>query len=102
MPEIKIELHAEKGMLIVTDDYVKMYSDNDQKWTVLYKQDLDKGVFFDLGGPEYSLEDEHMIQAIQQGTGTDIDIIEGFKVQKAVEGIYRSAQDNSTVLGDEL
>ena len=102
MPEIKIELHAENGMLIVTDDYLKTYSDKDEKWTVLYKQDLDKGVFFDLGGPEYSLEDEHMIQAIKQRKGTNVDIIEGFKVQKAVEGIYKSAKNNCTIMGEEL
>jgi predicted dehydrogenase len=102
LPEIKIEVHGENGMLIVTDDYVKVFSDTTEKWNTLYKQDLDKGVFFDLGGPEYSLEDDHLITALQNKTKTDVDATDGLRVQQFVEGLYRSAEKKSPVEGAEL
>lgn len=102
LPEIKIEIHGEKGMLIVTDDYVKIYTDQEAKWKKYYKQDLYAGVEFDLGGPEYTREDRHMIESVKQKKDTGLDILEGFKVQKVVDGIYKSASINSAVESDEL
>lgn len=102
LPEIKIELHGEQGMLIVTDDYVKVFLDETEKWSTLYKQDLDKGIFFDLGGPEYSQEDLHMINSLQTKKQTDVDASNGLRVQQFVEGIYRSAERKSSIEGAEL
>ncbi|MEN6553751.1 MAG: Gfo/Idh/MocA family oxidoreductase [Methanobacterium sp.] len=102
LPEIKIEVHGEKGMLVVTDDYVKIYSDQDSRWETYYKQDLYEGVGFDLGGPEYTREDIHMIESVKQERASGLDIFDGFKAQKVVEGIYKSASTKSAVEGDEL
>jgi len=102
LPEIKIELHCENGMLVVTDDYLKIFSDENEKWTTFYKQDLDMGVFFDLGGPEYSFEDEHMIASVRCNKKTEIDVFEGVRVQQFVEGLYLSANNKCSIEGAEL
>ena len=39
LPEIKVEVQGDNGMLIVTDDHVKFYLDKESSWTTYYKQD---------------------------------------------------------------
>ena len=102
LPEIKIEVHGENGMLVVTDDYVKIYLDRESSWTTYYKQDLYEGVDFDLGGPEYTIEDKYLIESIRNKRGTEIDVFEGFKVQNVIEAIYKSASDKHAVEGGGL
>jgi predicted dehydrogenase len=102
LPEIKIEVQGENGMLVATDDYVKIYLDGESCWTTHYKQDLYRGVDFDLGGPEYTLEDKHLIESIRNKRKTGIDIFDGFKVQKVIEAIYKSASDKRAVEGGGL
>jgi predicted dehydrogenase len=102
LPEIKIEMQGENGMLVATEDYVKIYLDGESRWTTYYKQDLYNGVDFDLGGPEYTLEDKHLIEAIRNNRKTEIDVFDGFNVQKVIEAIYKSASDKRAVEGGEL
>lgn len=97
LPEIKIQVEGDRGMLVVTDDYVKVYLEDESFWRTLYKQDLFKGVDFDIGGPEYTLEDKHMIESIRNNTETNMDVFDGFKVQKIIEAIYRSAANKQVV-----
>ncbi len=58
-----------------------------------YKQDLFKGVEFDLGGPEYIGGDQHMIES-RIKRETEMDIFDGLKVQRII-GIYRSASKHA-------
>jgi len=102
LPEITIEVQGENGMLVVTDDYVKIYLDKELSWTTYYKQDLYEGVDFDLGGPEYTIEDKHLIESIRNNRRTEIDVFDGFKVQKVIDAIYRSASDKHAVEGGGL
>lgn len=97
LPEIKIEVHGEKGMLVVSDDYVKVYTDQEAKWNTYYKQDLYDGVDFDLGGPEYTREDKHMIKSVKERRDSGLDVFDAFKVQKVVDGIYKSASIKSAI-----
>jgi len=102
LPEIKIEIHGDKGMLIVTDDYLKIYLDEIAGWKTYYKQDLFKGVEFDLGGPEYTLEDKHFIESVKNNEKTEIDIMQAFAVQKVIDAIYKSASKRCVVGRDDL
>lgn len=97
LPEIKIEVHGEKGMLVVSDDYVKVYTDQEAKWNTYYKQNLYNGVDFDLGGPEYTREDKHMIKSVKEKKDSGLDVFDAFKVQKVVDGIYKSASIKSAI-----
>ncbi len=100
LPEIKIEVHGEKGMLSVTEEYVKYYSDDTARWTTLFKQDLYAGVEFDLGGPEYTLEDKHIIECVQNNKSADVSVFEGYIVQRVIDAIYRSAEERRSISGD--
>ena len=60
------------------------------------------GVDFDLGGPEYTIEDKHLIESIRNKRKNGIDVFDGFKVQKVIEAIYKSASDKYTVEGGGL
>lgn len=102
LPEIRIQVEGDKGMLTVTDDYLKVYLDKEGSWKTYYKQDLFKGVEFDLGGPEYTLEDRHMIESVKAKRGTGMDVFDGLKTQKIIEGIYRSASDKRAVEASAL
>lgn len=97
LPEVRIEVHGEKGMLVVNDDYVKTYLDKESSWTTYFKQDLYRGVDFDLGGPEYTLEDEYLLECIRNRRKAESDVFDGFKVQKVVEAIYRSASEKHAI-----
>ena len=97
LPEIRIQVEGDKGMLSVTDDCLKVYLDKEGSWKTYYKQDLFKGVDFDLGGPEYTLEDKQMIESIRAKRGTGIDVFDGLKTQKVIQGIYKSASDKCAI-----
>jgi len=97
LPEIRIQVEGDRGMLTVTDDYLKVYIDKEGSWKTYYKQDLFNGVDFDLGGPEYTREDKHMIESIRAKRETGMDVFDGLKVQKIIEGIYVSASNKRAV-----
>lgn len=95
LPEIKIEVHCSRGMFVVTDDYIKIFTDADNAWKEYYKQDFVSGVDFDLGGPEYTMEDKHMVECVKKNVKTDLDVFEGFAVQKVIEEIYKTASNKA-------
>jgi len=90
LPEIKIEVEGDNGMLVMTDDFLKIYTDDTSSWKTSYKQDFFKGVEFDLGGPEYTLENRHMVDSVRDNKETNVDVANGFRVQKVIEAIYKS------------
>jgi predicted dehydrogenase len=91
LPEIRVEVDAKNGKLIVTDDYVKLYSDKTSQWQTWYKQDLYNGVDIDVGGPEYTREDKHMVESVRSKQNPETDVPYAFKVQKITDAIYESA-----------
>jgi len=95
--EISLEVQCTKGMLIVTEDYVKYLADAENKFSTLYKQDLFQGVEIDIGGPEYTLEDKHMIECVRTQKQTDVDVLHGYKVQCVTDAIYDSALRKAAV-----
>lgn len=98
LPEIKIEVQGAKGMLVVTEDYVKYFLDADNKFYVFYKQDLYNGVEIDVGGPEYTREDKHFIDCVRNKKNTELNILYGYKVQCVTDAIYESANKKEAVL----
>lgn len=97
LAEVKIEVQGMNGMLIVNDDYVKFYLDKESNWTSYYKQDLGRGVDFELGGPEYTLEDKYLIECVRNTKPAASNVFDGFKVQKVVEAMYRSASEKRAI-----
>ena len=97
MPEIKIELQTKNGMMIIGDDYLKVYSDKTAVWQNYYKQDLYQGVAIDLGGPEFTREDRYFADCVCQNQPPESDIRSALRVQQVIETIYRSAAAGSTL-----
>ena len=97
LPQIKIEVQFEKGMLVVTEDYVKYFSDINGKFNILYKQDLYKGVEVDIGGAEYTREDKYLVKCVKNHKPTELDIFYAYKVQCVIDAIYESANKKELV-----
>ncbi len=97
LPQIKIEVQFENGMLVVTEDYVKYFSDINSKFNILYKQDLYKGVEIDIGGAEYTREDRYLVKCVKSHKPTELDIFYAYKVQCIIDAIYESANKKELV-----
>ena len=100
LAEIKIEVEGERGKMILTSDYVKLYLAEKMQWETYYKQDLYRGVEIDVGGPEYTREDIHFIQSVLEKRNTMTDIYYAMKVQTVTDAVYESALNNRLVTID--
>jgi predicted dehydrogenase len=100
LAEIKIEVEGEKGKLILTNDYVKLYLAETLQWKTYYKQDLYNGVDIDVGGPEYTREDVHFVQSVLENRDTMTDVYYAMKVQTVTDAIYESALQERPVTID--
>ena len=72
LPELKIEIHLEHGVIIVTEKYISIYSDINNEpirkgWQTHYKQELKKDIPINIVGSEYTLEDLHLLNCILEG-----------------------------------
>lgn len=90
LPEMRVRIHGARGILDVTEDVVLVDIGGTQK--KLYKQQLGHGVFLDVGGPEYTLEDEAFIQAVRASRPSPIPISEGYRTQVTVDAFYERAE----------
>ncbi len=106
LPEINIEVHGSNGTMIVNDDYIRITLDNAYNnnifnikdgTSVIYKQDLFKGVPIDIGGVEYTREDLHVIQCVRDKKQSMINVFEASKTQAVIDAIYNSAKDNKWI-----
>jgi predicted dehydrogenase len=97
LPELKIEIHFDEGTIIVTEKYVSIYSEKESDvikkgWNTYYKQNLTKDIPVNLGGPEYSLEDLHLVDCILENKNTICDFKEAAKTNLVIDKIYSSIQ----------
>jgi len=95
--EIGIEVQGENGTLSVDDDSVKLYLDeaafgHAAGWTDWKKPDLFHGATIDIGGPQYTRQDEAFARAVMLGGTLDSDVANAWRVQKTVDAIYKSAE----------
>jgi len=97
LPEINVQVQCENGMLAVTEDYVRYTLDSDERWRVLYKQDLYTGVPVCVGGAEYTREDAEFIRCVRDGTSPELDVAYGYKVQCVTDAMYESARTGRTL-----
>ena len=95
--QVNIELHAEKGNLMVCDDYVKLFLEEgadgyDADWTNFYNPDLFKGVEIDIGGPHFSRQGISFINAVKNNSKVESDLRNAYEVQKIIDAAYASAE----------
>lgn len=87
--DVELRIRGEAGIIEVSQDFVGIDIGGNAK--VIYKQELNAGVSIDIGGPEYTLEDQHFLDAIRTGRSSPISVLEGYKTQLALDALYESA-----------
>ena len=100
IPETNIVVNGSKGTLRVNEDFIdiKLKEDNtdsDDKYYRIYKQELNKGVMVDLGGPDYTKEDLHFINCVKDSKDSMINVLEASKSQALIEAAYKSHKSQS-------
>ena len=93
LPELLLDIEMENGRIKVCEKNLEIRSPSDPNPKIIYKQALEKGVQIDIGGQEYTREDEHLIDAVMNRTATRCDFREGAKANYIVEAIYKSMKD---------
>ena len=97
LPEIEITVQCEDGMLTVNEDFVKSFDDAEERYRVLYKQDLFEGVPVYVGGAEYTREDALFVECVRSGEPPQLDVAYGRRVQAVTDAMYESALSGRTV-----
>jgi predicted dehydrogenase len=101
LPELNIEITGSNGRLRVNEDLIEVELKEpvppfcDYK-TTIYKQSLSNEVPIDLGGPEYTKEDIHMIECVLNKRRTLVNVFEAGKTQSVIEAMYNSAGAGQT------
>jgi len=101
LAEINLELHGKNGILKVNEDYIKIqlkkpvngFHENE---TLIYKQSLNTGASFDIGGPEFTKEDEHVVNCVTMKKQTMLNIFEASRTQSVIDAMYKSAYNKSS------
>jgi len=99
LPEMKIEMHLDGGLVTVTEKYIDIYSDKETEfikkgWNTYYKQNLAKDIPINIGGSEYTSEDFHFLNCIINNKKTYCDFREAAKVHFVLDKIYSSIEKN--------
>jgi predicted dehydrogenase len=100
LPELSIEVIGANGNLRVNEDFVTIHlngsaSQSPNSMTTIYKQALYRGVQIDLGGPEYTREDAHLVECILQSKQTLNNVYEAGRTQSVIQAMYDAASNNS-------
>ncbi len=98
LPEFKIYMHFEHGVIQVTEKYIRIFSEQSidfikKGWNTYYKQNLTKNVPIDLGGPEYTMEDQHIVDCILSNKKTICNFQEAAKTNLVIDKIYSSVNN---------
>lgn len=96
--ESRIEAHGSRGMMIVTDDDLRVFLDEPaaglaKGWTVLQKPQLQEHCEIDIGGPQYTLEDAAFLAAVEAGKPLECDVRSSYDVHKVITAMYESSED---------
>jgi predicted dehydrogenase len=105
IPEINMEITGSKGSLRVNQDFIEIILKNtvpslDKTEKKIYKQELQKGVSFDVAGTDYTNEDKHIIDCVKLKKPTLVDVFEGSKTQSIIQAIYDSAKMEKNITVD--
>ena len=101
VPELNIEITGSNGKLRVNEDFVMVdlvcaVTELPETRMKIFKQSLNAGVPVDLGGPEYTREDVHMVECVRQNKQTLVNAYEAARTQSVIETMYDAAKGNSS------
>ena len=96
-PTISIHVQGRNGTLDVDDDSVRLFLDAKsdayaEGWSEWRKPDLYRGVSFDIGGPQYTLQAEEFLTAVRGGPAPASSVRSAYAVQCVIDAAYMSAE----------
>ena len=99
LPELKMKIQFDNGMVTVTEKYIEIYSELDidmikKGWNTFYKQDLVSGLPVNIAGPEFTIEDLHLLNCINEGKESLCNFKESAKTNFVIDSIYSSIKNN--------
>jgi len=97
IPEINLEIKGSNGSIKVNEDFIKIDLEKSSSYfnsntTTIYKQSLNQGVIIDVGGPDYTKEDLHMIDCIKNKHQSIVNVFEASKTQSVIESMYEASK----------
>ncbi len=100
LPELKFNIQLDDGIVNVTEKYVEIYSEVEKGnikvgWNKFYKQNLSGEIPLDIGGPEYTSEDLHLLNCIKKDKNTLCDFEEAAKTNVVMDSIYSSMKEEN-------
>lgn len=101
IPEINIEIEGSNGKLRVNQDFIDIQLKSKVKQledlkTRIYKQELNSNVSFDVGGSDYTKEDEHVIDCVKEKHCPLVDAFEASKIQSVIQAMYDASSSNES------
>ena len=107
IPEINLEIKGTNGILKVNQDYIEMKFKNPvkkykQSEVKIYKQELEKGVSFDVAGIDYTKEDIHLVDCVKNKKQTLVNVFEASKTQSVMQAIYNSDSEKRSLPVDYI
>ncbi|MGC1932046.1 MAG: Gfo/Idh/MocA family oxidoreductase [Candidatus Nitrosopolaris sp.] len=104
VPELNIEIMGRNGKMRVNEDFIKLelkkptiiddeFFDRPKTTITIHKQQLVNCVPIDLGGPEYTREDIHMVDCVINKRQCLINVFEASKTQSVIQGMYNAARN---------
>ena len=95
LPELLFDMEFERGRIKVCEKYLEITDGTkDLGPRTFFKQMLEKGVQINVAGPEYTREDEHIIEAIKGGGTSRCDFHAAAKTNYIIDAAYRSIKKN--------
>lgn len=98
LQETTIEVEGTIGKLKVNEDYVKIsYNEpnNERQDGIFYRQSLYSGVPIDIGGPEYTREDQDFLKCVRIKKQPMLNVIDSSKTQSVIDSIYKSSRNKN-------
>ena len=87
---------GETGEIVVTDQTLEITDRNGRKTKESYAQ-MYQGYYFDIGGPNYSVQMLKFAEAIANRKNPEADLESALVVQYLVSSVYESAQRGAPV-----
>jgi predicted dehydrogenase len=99
MPTMAIHVQGECGTLDVNDDRAALFLTTETHgmaagWHEWRKPDLYRGVPFDIGGTQYTLQAVQFLDAIRGNGAVESDVHSALEVQRVISAAYASAARN--------
>ena len=98
LQETTIEIKGIQKMITVNEDFYKITDyKTPENSTITYRQEMYTGVPIDIGGPEYTREDNDFINCIRNKKQPMLNVFSAMQTQNVIDSIYKASLSNNTV-----